>query len=167
MTLSACRDRRYSLSAMLLNSYSSGRTNIHAPKRRFTVHGTIVIRKELGSYYIREKKMDNCLLDHPKEDSMNKLVLARATVAAWPEHGGVRRDSCRTDGRRIDADSVRAIAGARCSQDARDPSGRRKKVVRHHTLHRRASQARHRDRGKKVAVKHMPSKKVVTPKTAS
>ncbi len=44
-----------------------------------------------------------------------------------------------------------------------------KKVVGRHLLHRTASHVRHygHDRGKKVAVKHLPSKKTVTPKTAS
>jgi hypothetical protein len=38
---SACRDKTGSLCAMVLNSYSSTKTNIHAHKHRFTYMGKL------------------------------------------------------------------------------------------------------------------------------
>jgi hypothetical protein len=38
---SACRDKARSLCAMVLNSYSSSKTNIHAHKHRFTYMGKL------------------------------------------------------------------------------------------------------------------------------
>jgi hypothetical protein len=91
---------------------------------------------------------------------MNKLVLALASVAAF---GLSTAAFAETPAAATSAVSTQ-IQPAQ-SQDAREPS----EVVGRHPLHRRASHARHygHDRGKKVAVKHLPSKKTVTLKTAS
>jgi hypothetical protein len=90
---------------------------------------------------------------------MNKLVLAFAAVvafglstAAFAENPAVSTSSTSTQNQA--APSHRAGA---------------KKVVRHHTVHRRVSHARHygNDHGKGVVVKRLPAKKTVTTKTAS
>jgi hypothetical protein len=90
---------------------------------------------------------------------MNKLVLAFATVAAF----GLSTAAF--------AENPAVSTSITSTQNQSAPSHRAgaKKVVRHHTLHRRVSHARHygNDHGKRVAVKHLPAKKTVTTKTAS
>ena len=90
---------------------------------------------------------------------MNKLVLAFATVAAF----GLSTAAF--------AENPAVSTSITSTQNQSAPSHRAgaKKVVRHHTLHRRVSHARHygNDHGKSVAVKHLPAKKPVTTKTAS
>ena len=90
---------------------------------------------------------------------MNKLVLAVATVAAF----GLSTAAFAEDP---------AVSTSITSTQNQVAPGHRtdaKKVVRHHTLHRRVSHARHygNDHGKRVAVKHLPVKKTITTKTAS
>ena len=101
---------------------------------------------------------------------MNKLVLALATVAAFGLSTAAFAETPAAPTSAVSTQTQPAQSQAPAAHKMRAThraSG--KKVVRHHTLHRRASHARHygHDRGKKVAVKHMPSKKTVTPKTAS
>ena len=90
---------------------------------------------------------------------MNKLVLAFATVAAF----GLNTAAF--------AENPAVSTSITSTQNQSAPSHRAgaKKVVRHHTLHRRVSHARHYGNvhGKRVAVKHLPAKKTVTTKTAS
>jgi hypothetical protein len=108
------------------------------------------------------------LLDHPKEDIMNKLVLAVATVAAFGLSTAAFAETPAAPTSAASTQTQSAQAPAAYKMRATNRAGG-KKVVRHHTLHRRSLHARHygHDRGKNVALKHMPSKKVVTPKTAS
>jgi hypothetical protein len=101
---------------------------------------------------------------------MNKLVLALATVAAFGLSSAAFAETpaAPTSSVSTRTQPAQSQAPAAHKMRATHRAGG-KKVVRHHTLHRKASQARHygHDRGKKVAVKHMPSKKLVAPKTAS
>jgi hypothetical protein len=101
---------------------------------------------------------------------MNKLVLALATVAAFglstaafAENPVVSTSTTLTQNQ---AAQSQAPAAHKMRASHRADA---KKVVRHHTLHRRVSHARHygNDHGKRVAVKHLPAKKTVTTKTAS
>jgi len=101
---------------------------------------------------------------------MNKLVLALVTVAGFGLSTAVFAETPAPPTSAVSTQTQPAQSQAPAAHKMRAThraSG--KKVVRHHTLHRKASQARHyrHDRARKVAVKHMPSKKVVTPKTAS
>ena len=90
---------------------------------------------------------------------MNKLVLAFATVAAF----GLSTAAF--------AANPAVSTSITSTQNQAAPSHRAgaKKVVRHHTLHRKVSHARHygNGHGKRVAAKHLPAKKTVTTKTAS
>jgi hypothetical protein len=115
------------------------------------------------------KQIDDCLLDHPKEDIMNKLVLALATVAAFGLSTAAFAETPAAPTSAASQTQPAQSQGPAAHKMRATHRAGGKKVVRHHTLHRKASHARYygQDRGKKVAVKHMPSKKVVTPKTAS
>ena len=95
---------------------------------------------------------------------MNKLVLALATVAAFglstaafAENASASTSTASTQTQPQPPAAHKARASHRAGA---------KKVVRHHTLHRKVVHARHYGHGKKIAVKHMPAKKTVT-KTAS
>jgi hypothetical protein len=101
---------------------------------------------------------------------MNKLVLALASVAAFGLSTSAFAET--------PAASTSAVSTQTQPAPSQAPSAHKmrashraggKKVVGRHPLHRRASHARHygHDRGKKVAVKHLPSKKTVTLKNAS
>src|SRR6266700_8142770 len=98
---------------------------------------------------------------------MNKLVLALATVAAFGLSTAAFAEnpaaSTSTASTQTQAAQPQAPAAHKARASHRTGA---KKVVRHHTLHRKVVHARHYGHGKKVAVKHMPAKKTVT-KTAS
>jgi hypothetical protein len=101
---------------------------------------------------------------------MKKLVLALATVAAFglSTAAFAENPAAPPSAAATQTQAAQSPAPAAHKMRASDRAGA-KKVVRHHTLHRRASHARHygHDRGKKVVVKHVPGKKTVTTKTAS
>jgi hypothetical protein len=107
---------------------------------------------------MRDEANRKYLLVITQEDIMNKLVLAFAAVAAF----GLSTAAF--------AENPAVSTSITSTQNQAAPSHRAgAKVVRHHTLHRRVSHARHygNDRGKRVTVKHLPAKKTVTTKTAS
>jgi hypothetical protein len=101
---------------------------------------------------------------------MNKLVLALATVAAFSLSTTAFAENPAASAAPASTQTQAAQSQPPAAHKVR-ASHRTgaKKVVRHHTLHRRVAHARHygHDRGKKVAVKHMPAKRTVTTKTAS
>jgi len=101
---------------------------------------------------------------------MNKLVLALATVAAFglSTAAFAENPTASTSIASTQSQPAQSQAPVAHKMRASHQAGA-KKVVRHHTLHRRVSHARHygHDHGKRVAVKHMPAKKTVTTKTAS
>ena len=101
---------------------------------------------------------------------MNKLVLALATVAAFglSTAAFAEAPNAPTSAVSTQIQPTQSQAPAAHKVRASHRAGE-KKVVGRHLLHRTASHVRHygHDRGKKVAVKHLPSKKTVTPKTAS
>src|SRR5262245_15437403 len=101
---------------------------------------------------------------------MHKLVLALATVAAFGLSTAAFAETPAASTSTTSTQNQPAQSQAPVSHKMR--AGHRagtKKVVRHHIRHHRVGQARHygHDRGKNVAVKHMPAKKTVTTKTAS
>jgi hypothetical protein len=101
---------------------------------------------------------------------MNKLVLALATVAAFGLSTAALAETPAAPTSAVSTQTQPAQSQASAAHKMRATHrADGKKLVGRHPLHRRASHARHygNDRGKKVAVKHMPSKKAVTPKTAS
>jgi uncharacterized low-complexity protein len=101
---------------------------------------------------------------------MNKLVLALATVAAFglSTAAFAEAPNAPTSAVSTQIQPAQSQAPAAHKMRASHRAGE-KKVVGRHLLHRTASHVRHygHGRGKKVAVKHLPSKKTFTPKTAS
>jgi hypothetical protein len=105
-----------------------------------------------------------------QEDNMNKRTLALAAVAtlglstaAFAQNPAASTPTASTQERVQPAQSQAPVAH---KMRASHRAGAKKVViVRHHTLHRGVSHARHS--GKKVIVKHMPAKKTVTTKVSS
>jgi hypothetical protein len=101
---------------------------------------------------------------------MNKLVLALATVAAFglSTAAFAENPAAPTSTASTQTQAAQSQVPAAHKVRASNRTGA-KKVVRHHTLHRRVAHARHygHGHGKNVAVKHMPVKKPLTTKTAS
>jgi hypothetical protein len=105
---------------------------------------------------------------------MNKLVLTLATVAtfglstaAFAQNPPASTPTASTQERVQPAQSQAPVAHkVRTSHRA---SAKKAVVVRHRTLHRGVSHARHygHDNGKKVVVKHMPANRTVRTKTSS
>jgi Ni/Co efflux regulator RcnB len=107
-------------------------------------------------------------LSSPQEDIMNKLVLTLATVATFglSTAAFAQNPPASTQERVQPAQSQPAAHKVRTSHRA---SAKKAVVVRHRTLHRGVSHARHygHDNGKKVVVKHMPANRTVRTKTSS
>jgi hypothetical protein len=105
-----------------------------------------------------------------QEDIMNKLMLALAAVATFglstavfAQNPAASTPTASTQERVQPAQSQAPVAH---KMRASHRAGTKKvAIVRHHTLHRGVSHARHG--GKKVIVKHMPAKKTVTTKVSS
>jgi hypothetical protein len=128
----------------------------------------------MSCYVTEESNRDYLLVISLQEDIMNKLVLAFATVAtfglstaAFAQNPAASTPTASTQERIQPAQSQAPVAH---KMRASHRAGAKKVViVRHRSLHRGVSHARHYgySNGKKVVVKHMPANRTVRTKASS